>query len=149
MIHPSDVPILQDQLFDAEKLAGMMVDHLTNEKGEILARVWETKGFQEVYDYKGYEKERMRLKRKAEQVYNQTNSTTHLFQKVYYHPELLADDEVTLRQLFVNKSSQHDSTQNFLRLGFFVGYFPATYCLSRTYRAGAIALFTLGYYGVH
>ena len=79
MIHPQDVPALQDKMYDTENLARLMVDHITNEKGEILARVWENPGFQEIYDYKGIEKTRRRLKRKAEQVYNRTNAATQLF----------------------------------------------------------------------
>ena len=57
----------------------MLVEHLTNEKGQLLAKVHETLGFQEVYDYKGGQRRRFRLERKAEQVHNQLNSTTHLF----------------------------------------------------------------------
>ena len=45
MISAQDIPILQDQLFDTETLAKAMVDHITNEKGEIIARVWENPGF--------------------------------------------------------------------------------------------------------
>ena len=43
-----------------------MVDHITNEKGEILARVWENPGFREVYDFKGVNLKRRRMKRKIE-----------------------------------------------------------------------------------
>lgn len=79
MIHPHDVPAIQDKLYDHETLAKLMVDHITNDKGEILARVWENPGFQEIYDYKGVEKTRRRLKRKAEQVYNRTDASKQLF----------------------------------------------------------------------
>ena len=44
----------------------MLVEHHTNEKGELLALVHETLGFQDVYDYKGGVKRRNRLERKAE-----------------------------------------------------------------------------------
>jgi len=57
---------LQDRLYDSDKLAHALVNHMTNDKGEILARVWENKGFQEIYDYKGVELTRRRLKRKQE-----------------------------------------------------------------------------------
>ena len=53
MIQPSDVPVLQDEIYDADRLARLAVNHVTNEKGEILARIWESKGFQEIYDYRG------------------------------------------------------------------------------------------------
>jgi len=60
-------------------LANALVNHITNDKGEILARVWENQGFQEIYDFKGVEKTRRRLKRKQEQVFNRFNASTHLF----------------------------------------------------------------------
>ena len=40
------------------------VDNVTNDKGEILAKIWESKGFQEVYDYKGVNLRKNRLRRK-------------------------------------------------------------------------------------
>ena len=97
MIDQSEAKILGETLYDSDKLAKIMVDHITNEKGEILARVWENPGFQEVYDYKGILKQRKRLRRKQEQVFNQLDSDKQLFQKVYYNPTLLHDDEVSLR----------------------------------------------------
>ena len=68
-----------ESTYNADKLAKLVVDHITNDKGEVLARVWENKGFQEVYDYKGANFKRHRLKRKQEQVYNQYNSANQLF----------------------------------------------------------------------
>ncbi len=53
-----------------DELAKHLVDHLTNEKGEILARIWENPGFQEVYDPKGTNLKRHRLHRKLEQIHN-------------------------------------------------------------------------------
>ena len=88
MIAPEDVKTYQDQIYDADKLARLMVDHMTNSKGEILARVWENPGFQEIYDYKGVEKNRRRLKRKQEIVFNSLDASKMMFQKVYYHPSL-------------------------------------------------------------
>jgi hypothetical protein len=37
----------------ADRIAELMVEHNTNENGELLALVHETQGFQEVYDHKG------------------------------------------------------------------------------------------------
>ncbi len=79
MIDQAEVKGLAENLYDSDRLARIMVDHMTNEKGEILARVWENPGFREVYDYKGVLKERKRLKRKQEQVYNQLNAEKQLF----------------------------------------------------------------------
>ncbi len=70
MIDQAEVRLMSEQLYDSDRLAKIMVDHITNEKGEILARVWENPGFQEVYDYKGVLQQRRRLKRKQEQVFN-------------------------------------------------------------------------------
>ena len=131
MIDQSEAKILGETLYDSDKLAKIMVDHITNEKGEILARVWENPGFQEVYDYKGILKQRKRLRRKQEQVFNQLDSDKQLFQKVYYNPTLLHDDEVSLRQEFIRLNSVNESTVQYARGAFFFGYFPLTYVLSR------------------
>ena len=60
----------QDQTKRTESIAKLMVDHNTNDDGQLLAQVHETQGFQEIYDYKGGEKRRWRLERKAEQIFN-------------------------------------------------------------------------------
>ena len=74
MINQSEAKLLSESLYDSDRLAKIMVDHITNDKGEILARVWENPGFQEVYDFKGVLKQRKRLQRKQEQVYNQIDA---------------------------------------------------------------------------
>ena len=79
MIDGADLKLAQEALYDSDTLARVMVDHITNEKGELLARVWENPGFQEIYDYKGILKERRRLKRKIEQVHNQLSADKQLF----------------------------------------------------------------------
>ena len=108
-----------------------MVDHITNEKGEILARVWENPGFQEIYDYKGVLRQRQRLRRKQEQVYNQLNAETKLFQKTYYNPALLAEDEISLRETFIRQNESNETTRRYGQLAFFGAYWPLTYVLSR------------------
>ena len=55
-----------EEIYPTEKLARLMVDHITNSKGEILARVWENPGFMEIYDFKGVNVKRRRMKRKIE-----------------------------------------------------------------------------------
>ena len=45
MIGQAEARLMNESLYDSEKLAKIMVDHVTNEKGEILARVWENPGF--------------------------------------------------------------------------------------------------------
>ena len=139
---------LQEKVYDSDKLAKIFVDHITNEKGEILARVWENPGFQEIYDYKGVELRRRRIKRKQEQIFNQFDASRQLFQKVYYNPELLADDELTLRQVFVKCNDSHETTSRLLGWGMFLGYFPLTYAVSRRVRPSSVLLLTLGYAGL-
>ena len=63
------------EIYNADSLAKLVVDHITNDKGEILARVWENPGFREIYDYKGVEQKKRRLDRKIEQVYNQIDAS--------------------------------------------------------------------------
>ena len=60
----SEVSRQLEQSYTADRLAKLLVEHSTDDDGNILARVWENQGFQEIYDYKGVEKRRMRLKRK-------------------------------------------------------------------------------------
>ena len=64
MISKEEASALRDEAYSTEKLAKIFVDHITNEKGEVLARIWENPGFREVYDYKGILLERRKLKRK-------------------------------------------------------------------------------------
>ena len=45
MIDQTQAQLISENLYDSEKLAKIMVDHITNDKGEILARVWENPGF--------------------------------------------------------------------------------------------------------
>ena len=146
MISDAEVRRTSEEIYDTDRLAKIMVDHVTNDKGEILARVWENPGFQEVYDYKGILLERRRLKRKQEQVFNQLDATKQLFQKVYYHPELLQDDELTLRQEFVRLNNAHDNQTQYAQAGFFLAYWPLTYVISRQVRPSGVLLFSLAYY---
>ena len=41
----SEISAAVETIYDADKLARLVVDHITNDKGEILARVWENPGF--------------------------------------------------------------------------------------------------------
>jgi hypothetical protein len=45
MIDQTQAQLISENLYDSDKLAKIMVDHITNDKGEILARVWENPGF--------------------------------------------------------------------------------------------------------
>ena len=50
----------------AQKVAELVWQHTRNDKGEKLANVYTSQGFQEVWDYKGSDKKRLRLDRKME-----------------------------------------------------------------------------------
>ena len=146
MIDQTQAQLISENLYDSDRLAKIMVDHMTNEKGEILARVWENPGFQEIYDYKGVLRQRQRLRRKAEQVFNQLNAETKLFQKTYYNPALLAEDEVTLRETFIRLNESNENTLKYARVAFFGAYWPLTYVLSRQFRAPTVFAWTALYY---
>ena len=51
-----------------------------------------------------------------------------------------------LRSTYLRKSATLDNVQSGLAWGFFLGYWPAVYALSRTFKPGSIALFSLAYY---
>jgi len=65
----------------------------TNENGELLANVYETEAFKNLYDTNGANERKLRLPRRLLQVHNQYDANTQLFQKLYYHPGLLLADE--------------------------------------------------------
>jgi len=90
----------KEQQERADILSKALLKHLTNEKGEILARVEESRGFQEIYDYRGGQKYQHRLDRRREQASFDYSSRSHLFQKVYYANGLTANDELALRTAF-------------------------------------------------
>ena len=45
MIDQTQAQLISENLYDSDRLAKIMVDHITNDKGEILGRVWESPGF--------------------------------------------------------------------------------------------------------
>ena len=85
----------------AELYASKVLDRITNDEGEITARVWENNGFKEVYDFNGYWGRNHQLKRRAEQVYFQYHPDTQLFQKVYYSPFLIRKLPFSLALAFI------------------------------------------------
>jgi hypothetical protein len=42
-----------EESYPVEKLAGLLVDHITNDEGKVLARVYESSSFRENYDKDG------------------------------------------------------------------------------------------------
>ena len=63
----------------AEAIAKLVINFAQNEKGEELANVHHSEGFQEVHDFRGSDKIRWRLDRKKEQVAAGYNASTQLF----------------------------------------------------------------------
>ena len=82
---------------ETSALAQKFVEQTTNEKGEILANVYESEAFKALFDPNQAEERKLRLPRKQEIVFNRYDASKHLFQKVYYHPALLQEDETKLR----------------------------------------------------
>ncbi len=78
-------------------------------------------------------RQRQRLRRKQEQVYNQLNAETKLFQKTYYNPALLAEDELSLRESFIRLNQSNETTHGYAQLAFFGAYWPLTYVLPLWY----------------
>ena len=127
-----------------------MVDHTTNTKGELLARVWETSAFKEVYDYTGLHYQKGELKRVCEKASNRYDSEKQFFQRLYYHPDLTASDEEFMRTQFVANSQIHDRVQSAISGGMFVAYFPLTMRLAMKYRPVTLVAWTGFYYfGLH
>ena len=80
----------------------------TNENGELLANVYETEAFKTLYDPNGANERKLRLPRRLLQVHNEYDADKKLFQKLYYHPGLLAADEQALSNIYFNQSAAHD-----------------------------------------
>ena len=127
-----------------KKVAEIYAKHLTNDKGELLARVWESPEFKEAHDYnQGHEKKGL-LRMKIESVYRHTNLTKQTFQKVYYHPSLLLDDEVELRNRFVVESGSHDLRSKIINWTTFLSYWPTLYLASRRFNGWAVVFGVTG-----
>ena len=91
---------LDQEMKRADALAKLVADFKLNDKGEELANVQNSQGFQAVWDPKGSELARFRLDRKREQVAARYNASSQLFQKVYYAKDLVLKDEQQLRAAF-------------------------------------------------
>jgi len=132
--------------YDADTLAKIMVEHHTNEKGELLAQVWNSPSFKEIWDYNGTETRRGTLKRKAEQLTNEYNFRTHLFQKVYYNTDLTYEDEIKLREDYLSQKNSYVNLRYGLKAALFVGFWPLTYYVSAKIKPIGVALWTGAYF---
>ena len=117
----------------------------TNESGERLANIYETEAFKTLYDPNGASERKLRLPRRMLQVHNQYDVNTHLFQKLYYHPGLLLDDEEMLSSIFFSQSAAHDKLEAASRAVMIAGIFPITYYMSRSVRPYGCGIFAVGY----
>ena len=79
-------------------------------------------------------------------MYNQFDSQNQLFQKVYYNPTLLSEDEVALRQEFIRLNQVNENTVQYARGGLFLAFWPLTYVISRQVRPVGVALWSAAYY---
>ena len=105
--------------------------------------------FREIYDYHGNTMDKKKLRRKAEQV--STQSPTHkLFQKVYYHPDLLEVDENVLRTGFFAANKKNDKSIFYGQVFAAIAYWPFAYALSSRVKPVGVGLFTaFWYFGVY
>ena len=74
------------------------------------------------------------------------NADTKLFQKTYYNPSLLAEDEMSLRENFIRLNETNEATLKYAQLGFFAAYWPLTYVISRQFRPASVLAWTALYY---
>ena len=117
----------------------------TNENGEVLANVYETEAFKSLYDPNGANERKLRLPRRLLQVHNEYDASTHLFQKLYYHPGLLQKDEETLSNIYFQQSAAHENLETATKATMFGALFPVTYYMSRSVRPIGCGVFALGY----
>jgi hypothetical protein len=108
--------------------------------------VHENEAFQDIYDYKGGQFDKHRLDRKKEEVSNNYNPRTHLFQKIYYHRSLTLDDETKLRTAFYSANSSHETIEKLSKVALFVGFWPAAWQIARQTRPVGVAIFAGAYY---
>jgi len=137
---------LEQEKPSIDKLAQMVVEHTTNSNGERLALIWESASFRHIWDPKGVHQRNHHLQRKCQQVFNQYNADTHTFQKIYYHRDLTAADELTLREVYQGKKKTLDNMNWMANAGLFAAYWPLTYHLSARARPYAVGAWTLFYY---
>ncbi len=146
MSEPGD----QQTINQAKLLAREYAKQNSDDKGNLYAKLWESPEFKEAFDYKlGYEKKGM-LHYRADTIFRHTKLAQQLFQKVYYNPALLLEDEANLRKQFITESGSHDlrsTAINWLLVG---SYFPALYFASTKLRGWTCFLsVTAGWYLLH
>jgi hypothetical protein len=81
------------------------------------------------------------------------NARTHLFQKVYYAPGLIHDDESRLRDAFWSANKTMNYSTQVTQAVMFLGAFPLAYRMSGFLRptslaVGGILYYLVGYQGV-
>ena len=127
------------------ELAKRYIAHSTNERGEQLANVYETEAFKSLYDPRGADERKLRLPRKLLQVHNQYSEQTHLFQKLYYHPGLLTEDEERLRTAFNKQNELFSAVGTGAQVAWFGGLIPALYTVSKKVKPVSCGFFTVAW----
>ena len=82
-------------------------------------------------------------------MHNQYDGHTHLFQKLYYHPGLLLEDEQALSNVYFKQNAAHEKLEMITTVSWVGALFPSLYYLSRSVRPYGCGLFTLGYLGAY
>jgi hypothetical protein len=130
----------QAELLKARVYAKAFAKQNTDSDGNILAKVWEAPEFKETFDYNmSYEKKKM-LKYRLETIWRNSRMAKQLFQKVYYYPNLILDDEIELRKRFISESGTHDLRGSAINWTLAATYFPVMWLASSRVRGWGCVL---------
>ena len=124
----------QATIDQAKYLAREFAKENSNDQGYLYAKLWETPEFRESFDYgMGYEKKNM-LRYRCETIFRHTRMSKQLFQKIYYYPNLLLEDEVNLRKKFISESASHDLRSTLINWVVAGSYLPTLWAASTRLR---------------
>ena len=137
----------QVHIDQAKILAREFAKQNVDQTGSFYAKLWETPEFKEAFDYgMGYEKKNM-LKYRIETIFRHTRMAKQLFQKVYYYPNLLLEDEAELRKRFITESGSHDLRGTMINWFIVGSYLPALWAASTRFRGwGCVFAVSLSWY---
>lgn len=140
----------QGEMHKARIYAKAFAKQNTDSQGNILAKIWESPEFKESFDYNmSYEKKKM-LKYRLETIWRNTRMAKQLFQKVYYYPNLILDDEIELRKRFITESGSHDLRSSAVNWTLASTFFPAMWVASSRIRGwGCVLTVSFSWYLLH
>ena len=90
------------------------------------------------------------LRQRLETVFRNTEMNKKLFQKVYYNPGLLVEDELELRKAFVSENSAHDTKSTVINWTTFLTFWPALYFTSTKFKGwGVVCSVSFAWYVIY